>query len=98
MKFSIVTAALIGIALSAGCSSSNDDSSTGGESTGGNGTGNYSGVNATVAGIASADSNSAPATLNVEGLLQTFDSITSTQPVPVQDTDTVTTLLEKAGL
>ena len=93
-----IIAPFLGIALCAGCSSSNDGDSGNGELIGGNGSDNSGGGGVTLTSIASTNANSAPAVLSVEQLQQSFDSITSAQPVPVQDTDTVTTLLEKAGL
>jgi len=91
MKFSIVIC-LFGVVLVAGCSSSGDNSTadTGSETN--------TVVDSSVTGIASATANDSPVALDIDELQQTFDSITSTEPVPVQDTDTVNSLLQKVGL
>jgi hypothetical protein len=83
------------VMLVAGCSSSDSDEDRGMEIDPFDNTG---GAAAALLGIASADSNSQPAVLEIESLLSALDTISSDEPVSVEEGDSADGLLRKAGL
>lgn len=87
-----VFAICVVIFVTTGCSSDDNDV----PGTVGNGGGGNNGDSLT--SIASTDASGSPSLLNIEGVQNSLDAITTVDPVRVESGDTVTSLLSKAGL